>query len=306
MLLRRDTYHAREQILEMIKSPDTEDRVKFRATKEWLERSLGKVQPVPASALKPDGGSAKDCESIVIILPGDSSEFGAAPPPALKPPAPQHNGRWKKGQSGNPRGRPKGTTRLAMLLRRGTYHALEQILEMIKSPDTEDRVKFRATKEWLERSLGKVQPVPASALKPDGGSAKDGESTVIILPSNSSEFGATPPPALKPSAPQLDHKPKAPEEIGVSDTPNSKPEPVLAEAAPLPASTPPPPSPSPEPHPAAALMHEPRIKSEDSHVAIMGPDGKMTYIPKKQPKQLTYAEVCEAAGATMKQRPRFR
>jgi hypothetical protein len=93
---------------------------------------------------------------------------------------------------------------------------------------------------------------------------------------------------------------------GVSDTPDSKPEPVLAEAAPRLVPAPPPPSPSPEPHPAAALMHEPRIKSEDSHDAIMGPDGKMTYIPKKQAKQLTYAEVCEAAGATMKQRPRFR
>jgi hypothetical protein len=193
-----------------------------------------------------------------------------------------------------------------MLLRRGTYHALQQLLEMSQSPDTDDRVKRLAMKEWLERSLGKVQPNSASALKPDGGSVEDGGPTVIILPSDSYEFAVTPPPALQPSAPQLDHKPKAPGEIGVSDPPNSKPEPVPAEAAPLPVPAPPPPSPSAEPHPAAALMHEPRIKSEDSHDAIMGPDGKMTYIPKKQPKQLTYAEVCEAAGATMKHRPRFR
>jgi hypothetical protein len=52
--------------------------------------------------------------------------------------------RWEKVKSGNPKGRPRGTTRLAMLMRRGAYQALEQILEMIKSPDTDGRVKLRA------------------------------------------------------------------------------------------------------------------------------------------------------------------
>jgi Family of unknown function (DUF5681) len=67
-----------------------------------------------------------------------------------------NNGRWKKGQSGNPGGRPKGTTRLDALMQRGTYHALEQLLEIIKGPETDSRIKFLAMKEWLERSLGKV------------------------------------------------------------------------------------------------------------------------------------------------------
>jgi len=43
---------------------------------------------------------------------------------------------------------------------------------------------------------------------------------------------------------------------------------------------------------AAALMHAPRIRSVDSHDMIIGPDGKVSYIPKEAPKQqLTYAQV---------------
>jgi Family of unknown function (DUF5681) len=165
----RGTYHAFEQILEMIKSPETDNRIKLRASKEWLERSLGKVEPEAPSPLDPDGGVAR-----VIILPRDHPIW------ALQPSAPEpdpaaalmheprinskdshvmkkpNNRRWKKGQSGNPRGRPKGTTRLDALMQRGAYHALEQLLEMIKGPETDSRIKFLAMKVWLERSLGKV------------------------------------------------------------------------------------------------------------------------------------------------------
>ena len=52
------------------------------------------------------------------------------------------------------------------------------------------------------------------------------------------------------------------------------------------------------PHPAA-LMHEPRIKKEDSHDVIVGPDGKIVYKRRTPlPAAPTVAQVCEAANAS--------
>jgi hypothetical protein len=49
----------------------------------------------------------------------------------------------------------------------------------------------------------------------------------------------------------------------------------------------------------ASLPHPSRITSEDSHDMIVEAGGKVVYVPKKPPlKPSTYAEVCEAAGAT--------
>ena len=80
----------------------------------------------------------------------------------------------------------------------------------------------------------------------------------------------------------------------------------LAHAPPVVASPQPPPEPK-TPHPSAlGLPHQPRIVSEDSHDVIVESPGKVIYVARKPPeKPLTYAEVCEAAGATMKHRPRF-
>ena len=60
-------------------------------------------------------------------------------------------GRWKKGQSGNPRGRPKKGTSLAELFR-----ATMDEVRKIKNPDTKRERTIQIKKAFVEAVLGRA------------------------------------------------------------------------------------------------------------------------------------------------------
>lgn len=77
---------------------------------------------------------------------------------------------FKKGQSGNPGGRPKSTPDEVEAIRklRGlTQRAVEKVEELLESDD--EKVRMAAAKEVLDRNLGKpVQPTDNVHSGPDG------------------------------------------------------------------------------------------------------------------------------------------
>ena len=77
--------------------------------------------------------------------------------------------RFKPGQSGNPRGRPKVAAEARELARQHGPRALERLVELIESDD--ERVALMAAKEILDRAYGK--PVPRA-------DEDDGESPATV------------------------------------------------------------------------------------------------------------------------------
>ncbi len=73
---------------------------------------------------------------------------------------------WKKGQSGNPGGRPKEVKEVKMLARQHTKEALEILVEMMKN-GSPDRTRVAAAEALLDRAWGR----PTQAL--DHGFAGD-------------------------------------------------------------------------------------------------------------------------------------
>ena len=74
------------------------------------------------------------------------------PPPA----APKKDTRWKKGQSANPKGRPKrqpGEIDVAAVCRKLTPRAIEVLEELMNHADT-GAVRFRAALAIIERAYG--------------------------------------------------------------------------------------------------------------------------------------------------------
>jgi hypothetical protein len=65
---------------------------------------------------------------------------------------------WKKGQSGNPNGRPKKAVNIAKLAEESSEAALKKMVKLINSDD--DRVALAAAQAVLDRAVGKPkQPV---------------------------------------------------------------------------------------------------------------------------------------------------
>jgi len=61
---------------------------------------------------------------------------------------------FKKGESGNPGGRPKESKDIRDLARKNAPHAFKRILELIDSKN--ERVAFSAAKEIIERAYGRI------------------------------------------------------------------------------------------------------------------------------------------------------
>ena len=88
--------------------------------------------------------------------------FGAKPGPK---PGERHSGQWKPGQSGNPSGRPKKSSEmkdLERLCRESADEALALLVDTIRNPDADHRLRLQAAREVLDRGFGK--PVDRSAV----------------------------------------------------------------------------------------------------------------------------------------------
>jgi ribonuclease HI len=64
------------------------------------------------------------------------------------------SGRWKRGQSGNPGGRPRGEGHVRDLAKRHTEEAIEALVGVLRN-STNDRARLQAAETILSRAWGK-------------------------------------------------------------------------------------------------------------------------------------------------------
>jgi Family of unknown function (DUF5681) len=76
---------------------------------------------------------------------------------------------WKKGQSGNPGGRPKDVHGIAALARTFSAEAIEKLVELMRDKTMPPRAVIAAIDSILDRGLGKpMQPMQQQQLGADG------------------------------------------------------------------------------------------------------------------------------------------
>lgn len=103
---------------------------------------------------------------------------------------PRHTA-FKKGQSGNPSGRPKVAKEIKSLFRSGTPAMIKRLQRMIlQDENIDDKVRLAAIKEWLDRDLGKVQTVIAMPTSIGFDAHTQNQPNVILLPKNGFEVAA--------------------------------------------------------------------------------------------------------------------
>lgn len=86
---------------------------------------------------------------------GTNGENGTAP--ENRPGTGRADGRWPRGVSGNPGGRPKALREVLDLARQHTVRAIERLAELVESKD--EGIALRAAEALLDRAWGRPQDV---------------------------------------------------------------------------------------------------------------------------------------------------
>ena len=87
----------------------------------------------------------------------------------VKPKGKRRGGSWKKGQSGNPSGRPKDVFKIATMARELSVECLEELAKLMRSTEIPPQAKIAAINSILDRGLGKpMQSMQQQHLGPDG------------------------------------------------------------------------------------------------------------------------------------------
>lgn len=78
---------------------------------------------------------------------------------AKKGPPARQNGRFVKGQSGNPGGRAKEYRDVVSLARQATQAAVYTLMEIMRDPEKKESARVRAAEILLDRAWGKAPQV---------------------------------------------------------------------------------------------------------------------------------------------------
>lgn len=99
-----------------------------------------------------------------------------------KPVPPMHS-RWKKGQSGNPKGRPKKVLQAERIAENSIEEAMKVLQKLLKSDD--ERVRLAAAERICDRVMGKAkQSVDVSSEKKAPADYDDAELLAIATASS--------------------------------------------------------------------------------------------------------------------------